>query len=128
MPSWMPMQSAITREKPVSTVYHGFLEVYNVRLFGLLPSTWISEITHVEAPHYFVDEQKRGPFAFWHHTHRIVPDTEQGGVWVEDTVYYAAPFGLLGRMAHFLFLKHLMFALFQHRRTTLEAIFKPASR
>ena len=30
---------------------------------------WVTEITHVSPNFFFVDEQRYGPYKFWHHKH-----------------------------------------------------------
>ncbi|MDQ3290885.1 MAG: SRPBCC family protein, partial [Bacteroidota bacterium] len=50
-------------------MYPGQIITYYVRpLFGF-KLFWMTEITHVADKNYFVDEQRFGPYAMWHHTH-----------------------------------------------------------
>jgi ligand-binding SRPBCC domain-containing protein len=80
-------------------VYPGLMISYRVRpLFGV-PVTWLTEITHVEAPHRFVDEQRVGPYAIWHHEHFFTA-LDEGHTEVRDLVHYVLPFGWLGNLAH----------------------------
>jgi ligand-binding SRPBCC domain-containing protein len=65
---------------------------YRLRLYGV-PLQWQSEITRWEPPDVFVDEQRRGPYRRWVHTHTFVD--ERGGTRVLDTVEFEAPFGWL---------------------------------
>jgi ligand-binding SRPBCC domain-containing protein len=65
---------------------------YRLRLYGV-PLRWQSEITRWEPPDMFVDEQRRGPYRRWVHTHTFVD--ERGGTRVLDTVEFEAPFGWL---------------------------------
>ena len=70
---------------------------------------------------YFVDEQRHGPYAFWHHKHFI---KEHGnGIIMEDIVDYALPYGVLGQLAHFLFVKRQLDRIFEYRKVQLETIF-----
>ena len=56
------------------------------------------EIKHVKEGEYFIDEQREGPFSFWHHKHTV---TEiEGGVLMEDDVHYKNPFGIFGSIAN----------------------------
>ena len=66
-------------------------------VFGI-PMKWVTEITHVQDKRYFVDEQRFGPYALWHHKHFLkeIP----GGVEMEDSVDYKVPMGILGQMVH----------------------------
>lgn len=118
-PPWMPMRDE-SAEHP-KTVYPGLIQVYGVKLLGLFPARWVAEITHLDAPHRFVDEQKSGPFAFWHHTHQLIPD--KNGVTVQDTVYYAIPFGIFGQIAHAVFVKRQLEAPFKYRAKMLTEFF-----
>jgi ligand-binding SRPBCC domain-containing protein len=65
---------------------------YRLRLYGV-PLRWQSEITRWQPPDLFVDEQRRGPYRRWVHTHRFVE--ERGGTRVLDTVEFEVPFGWL---------------------------------
>ena len=49
-----------------------------------IPFRWVTEITHVVQGRYFVDEQRFGPYTFWHHKHFIEPI--EGGVKMVDVV------------------------------------------
>ena len=82
---------------------------------------WVTEVTHADAPHFFVDEQRFGPYRFWHHQHHLRP--VEGGVEVEDLVHYALPFGPLGRLVHGLWVRRQLDAIFAFRRAVLEERF-----
>lgn len=92
---------------------------YRIRPLGF-PQKWVSEITAYEPPHRFVDEQRAGPYARWHHEHRF--RAVEGGTEVEDTVTYALPFGPLGRLAHFLFVRRQLEAIFRYRELRLREL------
>ena len=63
-----------------------------------IPTKWVTEITQVVDRKYFVDEQRFGPYALWHHKHFLkeIP----GGVEMEDIVDYKVPMGILGQLVH----------------------------
>ena len=63
-----------------------------------IPTKWVTEITHVRDGEYFVDEQRFGPYALWHHKHFIKPI--KNGVEMEDIIDYKIPMGFLGQIAH----------------------------
>jgi len=75
----------------------GTLIEYELRILGI-PTRWTTLITTYEAPHRFVDQQLKGPYSFWHHTHEF--EAIEGGVRMTDTVRYVMPFGLLGACVH----------------------------
>lgn len=53
--------------KENSRVYAGMIITYKVSpLFGI-KLNWMTEITHVKEKEYFIDEQRFGPYALWHH-------------------------------------------------------------
>ncbi|MBA3603920.1 MAG: SRPBCC family protein, partial [Parachlamydiaceae bacterium] len=54
-------------------MYPGQIITYNVRPILNIPLEWVTEITHVQEPNYFVDEQRFGPYKFWHHEHHFKP-------------------------------------------------------
>lgn len=102
----------------------GLILTYTVTpLFGLR-RTWVSEITHAQPPHSFVDEQRFGPYRFWHHLHRF--HQLDGQVAVEDVVHYALPFGLPGRFVHRRLVRPRLEAIFDYRREALKALFPAA--
>ena len=86
-----------------------------------IPFRWVTEITHVENGHYFVDEQRFGPYTFWHHKHFIKKLPQ--GVQMTDIVDYKLPLGFLGRLAHWLFVRKKVKSIFDYRVQKLESIF-----
>ncbi|HNJ96438.1 MAG TPA: SRPBCC family protein, partial [Ferruginibacter sp.] len=54
-------------------MYAGQLIEYRVSPVLGIPVYWMTEITHVEAGRYFVDEQRYGPYSLWHHQHHFKP-------------------------------------------------------
>lgn len=79
------------------TMAAGAIIEYRLALFGV-PFGWRTEISTWEPPHRFVDEQRRGPYKRWHHTHTF---TEvRGGTQIDDAVRYTLPLWPLGELAH----------------------------
>lgn len=89
-------------------------------LFGI-PMKWVTEITHVADKSYFVDEQRFGPYALWHHKHFLkeIP----GGVEMEDIVDYALPLGFLGQLVQPFLVKPKIKEIFDYRRDKLIELF-----
>jgi ligand-binding SRPBCC domain-containing protein len=75
----------------------GALIDYDLRLFGV-PLRWRARIARWEPPTGFVDEQLRGPYRVWEHTHRFCDDG--GATTIEDVVRYGLPFGPVGEVFH----------------------------
>lgn len=98
----------------------GALIDYRVRVAGL-PLRWRTLITAYEPPSRFVDEQLRGPYSFWHHTHEFVEVPE--GTLVRDTVRYALPLGALGDLAAGAFVAADLEDIFRYRGKVIAAVF-----
>lgn len=104
-------------------IYEGMIIQYRVNPLPLASMHWVTEITHMAAPHMFIDEQRLGPYAFWQHQHHF--REVEGGTEVSDLVYYRLPLGILGRFAHWLFVKPQLIAIFEYRRRVLTEMFGP---
>ncbi|OOB92124.1 SRPBCC family protein [Rathayibacter sp. VKM Ac-2630] len=110
-------------ERAVAGVVSGLIgpgeEVtWRARHFGV-PFLLTSRITAFEAPHRFVDEQVRGPFAHFRHEHRFEADGT-GSVMI-DRLEYSAPLGPLGRIAEHLVVTRHLHRLLQERGEFLAA-------
>ena len=102
-------------------IYPGQIIQYIVTpLFGI-KTKWVTEITHVQENKYFVDEQRFGPYALWHHKHFIRPI--EGGVEMEDIIDYKIPFGLIGQLVHPIIIKPKLKEIFDYRHDKLIEIF-----
>jgi len=75
-------------------MYAGMVVSYRVTPFCCFSVAGTTEITHVREPEFFVDEQRFGPYRFWHHQH-LFKETEQGTE-MTDLVQYLLPFGYVG--------------------------------
>jgi ligand-binding SRPBCC domain-containing protein len=117
-PDWLCFR--ITSQNPES-MYAGQILTYTIQPLPGLQTAWVTEITHVEKPRFFVDEQRLGPYALWHHQHRF--QEEGGGVRMEDLVSYALPLGLFGEAIHRLVVKRRLEAIFDYRYQVLEKMF-----
>jgi ligand-binding SRPBCC domain-containing protein len=94
-------------------IYPGLILTYTVSPFFGIPVDWVTEITHVKEPEFFVDDQRLGPYKLWHHEH-MFKETE-GGVEIRDLVHYALPLGPLGNIAHELVVKKQLKEIFDYR-------------
>ena len=106
-------------------MYPGQLIHYRIKILPFVWVTWLTEITQMKTGEYFTDDQRKGPYALWHHQHhfRKVP----GGVEMTDEVTYALPFGWLGQWAHGIFVRDQLNGIFDYRRRILEKKFKKQS-
>jgi ligand-binding SRPBCC domain-containing protein len=109
--------STDVREK----MYPGQIITYTVKPVLGIPLPWMTEITHVADKEYFVDEQRFGPYALWHHKHFF--RKIEGGVECIDKVDYKLPLGFLGSIAHSLFVKKQLKGIFNYRHKKLEELF-----
>ncbi|RYY94666.1 MAG: hypothetical protein EOO11_17420 [Chitinophagaceae bacterium] len=109
-----------TNELHGEEIYPGQIITYKVRPLLGIPLFWMTEITHVERPRFFVDEQRQGPYAIWHHEHHFVE--RGGGVEMTDIIHYKLPFGPFGNIGHFLVKKELR-NLFAFRRKKITELF-----
>lgn len=106
-------------------IYAGMIISYKVRPLLGVPVTWVTEITHVKPLEYFVDEQRIGPYAMWHHQHHIksVPD----GVLMTDIVSYQPPLGFLGRIANAFTIRKKLEEIFDYRTRAFKEVFQDPS-
>ena len=102
-------------------MYEGMIISYKVAPVLGIKTTWVTEITHIRDKEYFVDEQRVGPYALWHHQHFIEPQNE--GVLMKDIVSYAPPFGILGAIANTLMIRKKLKEIFDYRTIAIERKF-----
>jgi ligand-binding SRPBCC domain-containing protein len=104
-----------------SKIYEGQIIDYIIRPLWNIPIQWVTEITHIQEHLYFIDEQRIGPYKFWHHEHRFYPIPN--GVEMIDSIYYEMPFGPLGKAIHSLKIKQDIEAIFSYRHAKLKKMF-----
>jgi ligand-binding SRPBCC domain-containing protein len=102
-------------------MYPGQIISYYIKPFPGMRFFWLTEITHVKDQHFFVDEQRSGPYAFWHHTHFF--KEIKGGIEMTDLVHYQLPFGFLGKLVHELVVKRRLKEIFDFRAEVLVSRF-----
>jgi ligand-binding SRPBCC domain-containing protein len=108
----------ITSNTGEGKMYPGMIITYKVSPLLGIKLDWMTEITQVEEHKYFVDEQRIGPYAMWHHQHKIEPI--EGGVLMTDIITYQPPLGFLGAIANSLFIKSQLKQIFDYRKIALE--------
>ena len=98
----------------------GQLIDYTIKLLGK-KIRWRTIITEYEPNIRFVDQQIKGPYSMWHHTHEF--KEINGKVEMTDTIYYVMPFGLLGRIVNYLIVRRDLNNIFQYRLNIINQLF-----
>jgi len=115
------MDFRITDSYDKKLMYPGQIICYKIKVFPFISIRWVTEITHVNNKVYFVDEQRFGPYRFWHHKHFL--EEVPGGVKMTDRVHYVIPLGWIGRCAHSLFIRARLQKIFNYRKAVLARLF-----
>ncbi len=113
-PPWLDFR--LESELP-ERAHAGMIAVYRVRVAPGVRVRWVTEITHLEAERFFVDEQRFGPYRFWHHQHHF--RAVDSGTEIRDIVHYAVPLGPLGRVVDRVRIAAQVEEIFAFRRQVL---------
>ena len=119
-PEWLNFK--VTSKLP-DKMYAGMIISYKVHPVLGRPTTWVTEITHVKEPFYFVDEQRFGPYKLWHHQHHF-KETDNG-VEMTDIISYALRFDPLSRPLNSIFVEKKVKEIFKFREKKLVELFPP---
>ncbi|MCW1914489.1 SRPBCC family protein [Luteolibacter sp. GHJ8] len=106
---------------PAEKMHEGQIIEYRVKILPAVWVPWVTEIKGVDEGRSFIDEQRFGPYKFWHHLHAF--EAVEGGVKVHDLVHYIMPLGPLGSIAHLLFARRKLQRIFDFRREEMERRF-----
>ena len=120
------MGFVVTNKMAEQKMYPGMIITYKVSPVLGIKMNWVTEITQVKELEYFVDEQRIGPYAMWHHEHKI--EAIEGGVLMTDIVSYQPPFGFIGAIANSLFIRKQLQGIFDYRKTAMEKQFGKTDR
>lgn len=104
-------------------IHAGLMIEYRVRPLLGLPMRWLTEITHVQEPAYFVDEQRAGPYRLWHHEH-FFTELPGGKVEIRDRVHYQLPFTPLSEFVHPLLVAPELEKIFSYREKVVAERFR----
>lgn len=117
-PDYMNFQ--ITEMSRDDSAYSGQMIEYRVNVLPGIRTKWLTEITAVRENECFVDEQRVGPYAIWHHEHHFEP--KDGGVEMTDIITYKIPFGWFGTLLH-PFIRRKLEGIFAYRSEKTKSIF-----
>jgi len=106
---------------PDDQMYAGMIITHRVRPILGIPINWVTEITHVDEPRLFIDEQRFGPYRFWHHQHHF--KEIEGGVEIRDIVHYSPFIDPIGTLVNTLIVKRQLKEIFDYRRSILRERF-----
>ena len=115
------MSFVVTSEDADVPMFPGMIISYIVKPVLNIPMEWVIEIVQVKDKEYFIDEQRFGPYAMWHHKHFF--KAIEGGVEMTDVVHYKIGFGILGNIANALFVRKQIEGIFEYRTQKLETLF-----
>ncbi len=102
-------------------MYPGMIITYSVKPLLGIPINWMTEITQVKELEYFVDEQRVGPYAIWHHQHHF--KAIEGGVEMTDIIDYVIPLGPLGKIMNPILVKGKLKEIFDYREQKVAQLF-----
>lgn len=101
-------------------INQGTLIDYRLRIKGV-PARWKTRIAEWVPGVRFVDEQLKGPYQIWHHTHEFIPLA--GGTLMKDRVVYKMPFGILGDVVRELVVGKDVRTIFAYRAKVIDQTF-----
>ena len=110
------LEFRITSGKP-EPMHEGQIITYKIKVAPMIWNSWVTEIKAVKPGKQFIDEQRSGPYKFWHHLHQF--ESTDNGTLLKDLVNYSLPFGILGNVAHSLYIKNKLQKIFNFRRQIL---------
>jgi len=105
--------------------YPGMFIGYRVSPLPGMRVSWLTEITHLSEGKYFIDEQRQGPYSLWHHEHHF--REVEGGIEMQDLLYYRVPFGFIGRLLDSLLIRKRVLDIFTYRDQKIREFF-PAGK
>jgi ligand-binding SRPBCC domain-containing protein len=123
-PDTLNMQ-ILSEESLPKEIYEGLIICYQINLSSFIKSHWVTEITHLTELKSFVDEQRFGPYTFWHHQH--IFHEEAKGTLMEDIIHYKVPGGIVGHFLLSSYISNQLKKIFDYRTKKMEELFKRES-
>ncbi|HSG32200.1 MAG TPA: SRPBCC family protein [Thermodesulfobacteriota bacterium] len=110
------------KSETADKMYAGMIIEYDVTPLAGIKQTWVTEITQVDYLNYFIDEQRFGPYKFWHHQHKFkkLSDNTTQAI---DIVNYSLPLDPVSRIINNLFISKQLNRIFEFRKQVLEKMF-----
>jgi ligand-binding SRPBCC domain-containing protein len=112
------------KNDPLLEMKKGQIFKYQLRVRGI-PINWTSLISSYHPPYSFIDEQIKGPYSSWHHTHTF--KEENGGTTIIDEVKYTLPLGFIGKIINSIWVKRDLNSIFKYRQKMIEKTLKNIS-
>lgn len=86
-----------------------------VTQFGFLTQIMEMEFTAYDAPHFLTDTQRKGKFKSFVQERRFETASHNTTI-LTDTLHYELPFGILGDLVNFLFVRKIISSMFSYRQ------------
>lgn len=103
-------------------MYAGMIIQYKVRPVANIPMRWTTEITQAEDHRFFVDEQRFGPYRFWHHQHHF-ESLDEHRTTMRDILHYKVGYGPVGALMNRLYIQNRLEEIFDYRAQAIAEIF-----
>lgn len=119
-----PEDMAFTVTSDLNTIekmYPGMIITYKVSPALGIKLDWMTEITQVVEGKYFIDEQRFGPYKFWHHQHHF--KAVEGGTEMLDLLTYGLPMGIFGQVANSVYVASKLQQIFSYRKKKVIELF-----
>lgn len=113
-----------TNEKAIAGKTSGLMEMnetvtWRAKHLGIYQNL-TTKITAFKKPTYFADEMVNGAFKSFKHEHYF--EDFQDGTLMKDNFEYKSPFGILGKLADFIFLKNYMKSFLIERNSMIKEV------
>lgn len=102
-------------------MYPGMIVHYRIAPLLGVPLDWVTEITQIREQSFFIDDQRVGPYALWHHQHHFEPHPR--GTLMRDILHYQVPYGPLGTLVNWLFVERQVEEIFRFREAAIRRRF-----
>jgi len=119
-PKWMKFE--IISKNGDNIIFPGMIITYKISPLLNAPIKWITRITYVKKKIAFIDEQDKGPYKKWTHEHRL--EETPKGIIMYDNIKYIPPFGIIGKITNWIFIKKRVNEIFDYRKEALDKIFQ----